>query len=52
MVVDRGELVVTDASQDPRFRENPYVVSDPPLVRFYAGVPLLTRTAMRSGRFA
>lgn len=42
VAADAGELVVPDASQDPRFTENPYVTADPPLVRFYAGVPLLT----------
>ncbi|MCJ2054042.1 putative bifunctional diguanylate cyclase/phosphodiesterase [Methylobacterium sp. J-070] len=34
-------LVVLDASQDPRFRDNP-LVTDAPFIRFYAGVPLRT----------
>ncbi len=34
-------LVVPDATQDPRFADNPAVTGDPG-VRFYAGVPLLT----------
>lgn len=35
-------LLVPDASQDERFRNNPHVTSDNG-VRFYAGVPLRTR---------
>ena len=42
VATDGGELVVTDASRDPRFSDNPFVTSDPPLVCFYAGVPLIT----------
>jgi anti-sigma regulatory factor (Ser/Thr protein kinase) len=36
-----GLFIVTDARQDARFRENPFVVDDP-YVRFYAGAPLIT----------
>lgn len=40
-VVAQGEsMVVPDAREDARFRENPYVTSDSS-VRFYAGVPLM-----------
>jgi hypothetical protein len=34
-----GPLVVEDATTDPRFAENPFVMGDPNL-RFYAGQPL------------
>lgn len=37
-----GGLVVNDATQDDRFRSNPYVTRDEVGVRFYAGAPLQT----------
>ncbi len=35
-------LIITDAQQDPRFKDNPVVVGDPG-VRFYAGAPIVER---------
>lgn len=35
-------MVVPDAAHDPRFRDNPFVKSEP-YVRFYAGAPIITR---------
>lgn len=43
-----GMLVVPDARQDPRFAENPLVCSAPN-IRFYAGVPLRTRSGHALG---
>jgi hypothetical protein len=41
VVAERAPLIVTDASVDPRFADNPLVTGEP-RVRFYAGVPLRT----------
>jgi GAF domain-containing protein len=38
-ITQESEFVVKNAACDPRFRDNPLVVSDPQ-IRFYAGLPL------------
>jgi diguanylate cyclase (GGDEF)-like protein len=43
-------LVVSDATEDPRFKSNPFVLGEP-RVRFYAGVPLHTREGVNVGTF-
>lgn len=41
-------LVIPDASQDERFRNNPLVTGSPH-IRFYAGMPLITSDGLGSG---
>jgi GAF domain-containing protein len=40
-IVKQGLFIVPDATQDPRFRNNP-LVTGPQKIRFYAGAPLIT----------
>lgn len=41
-------FIVEDASKDARFKQNPFVTSDP-FVKFYAGIPLEVSGGMRLG---
>ncbi len=47
-VEDDADLVVPDATQDPRFADNP-LVTGPPHIRFYAGMVLRTAEGLPLG---
>lgn len=49
-LVEDDMLVVSDASKDPRFADNPMVVGEPH-IRFYAGVPVKDMNGFRIGVF-
>lgn len=47
--LSRERTVVADASQDPRFADNPFVTGEIGKVRFYASVPLQTESGFVPG---
>ena len=47
-IVQDQPLVVTNAASDPRFADNP-LVTGPPDIRFYAGVPIRTSGGLAIG---
>ncbi|MFM0032689.1 EAL domain-containing protein [Paraburkholderia madseniana] len=47
-ILRRDVLVVPDASLDPRFKQNGWVIGEPN-IRFYAGSPLRTRSGVSLG---
>jgi diguanylate cyclase (GGDEF)-like protein/PAS domain S-box-containing protein len=49
-VANEEILVVLDATLDPRFADNP-LVTGPPHIRFYAGVPLVSPSGHAVGTF-
>ena len=47
-IMEDKMMIINDASQDERFKENPLVTSTPE-IRFYAGMPLITPEGYRLG---
>lgn len=47
-ILEDNSLVVPDASQDPRFSDNPLVLENPK-IRFYAGIPLEISPGIKVG---
>lgn len=47
--LSRERTVVADASQDPRFADNPFVTGEIGNVRFYASIPLQTESGFIPG---
>ncbi|MCR4514319.1 GAF domain-containing sensor histidine kinase [Aeromicrobium sp. 50.2.37] len=50
VMAEVGNVVVPDATQDERFRTNPFVTGDIGHVRFYASSPLITPDDVHLGR--
>lgn len=48
VVADGEHLIIPDASQDKRFKDNP-LVQNTPHIRFYSGVPLYSKRGFRLG---
>lgn len=49
-ILSKEPLVITNALDDPRFADNPLVIGAPH-IRFYAGIPLLSREGLSVGTF-
>jgi GAF domain-containing protein len=47
-ILQKNLLIVPDATQDKRFKDNPFVVSEPK-IRFYAGAPLISPAGQALG---
>lgn len=47
-ILESSPFVIPDSASDPRFHDNP-LVTGPPHVKFYAGVPLELRDGLRVG---
>ncbi|HZI32650.1 MAG TPA: GAF domain-containing protein, partial [Candidatus Binatia bacterium] len=47
-ILHKDIMIVPDATKDRRFKDNPFVVSEPK-IRFYAGVPLISPSGYALG---
>jgi signal transduction histidine kinase/CheY-like chemotaxis protein len=45
-------LIIPDCRLDPRFATRTYVAQEPAAVRFYAGVPIVSRNGLKIGAYA